>query len=586
MKCKKNGKKRQNNKNKSMGRIIAQAMIPILFLIPFIIAILFQNIVEARNIVYKYIEDTAGIKVGQLSAGIVKMNYEMVSSGAQDLDLDALPNELGPKDAEYYPVLFRLMERNRNLKIRHIEAFSFYAFHYRSDTLIGDQGIYYKDSKAEGVFTELQKSLRNVHMDQSGGPVWNYLEYNGVNYLYSNYAKEGKMKGCVIRLDDFLSAIYVNSLGYEGIPFLVKEDGTIMTQSVFNGLYPYESLLESNHTELRSFDFPGIKNMKIHLFITRDSSALEKILKLQMTLVAAAVALVLGCMAGIFLYYRRILLPMNKFVSGLKNMGEEQWIHEFEENNILELEMASKEFRGLLRKIKNLRIEVYEKELASQRIQLEYVQEQIKPHFYLNCLNLIKTMAVSHGTEDISEMTEMLSGCMRYVIKDSSETRRLEDEIAFLYNYVRIQQLRFGREAFSFEVIMEESMKEMQIPALFLQTFVENSITHAVTLDKKIEITLYLVIEKIEGQNRLYICISDTGQGFEEETLEALLKGRPIIYENRKHIGIQNAIKRLSMIYGSIASIKLSNMTKEGGAVVEIILPVDNEKNHGSIQNL
>ena len=43
---------------------------------------------------------------------------------------------------------------------------------------------------------------------------------------------------------------------------------------------------------------------------------------------------------------------MKQFVNSLKNTEEEQWINENGSNNILELEMASKEFKGLLRKIK------------------------------------------------------------------------------------------------------------------------------------------------------------------------------------------------------------------------------------------
>lgn len=566
-------KYKNKSKHKSLGRTIAHAMVPILLFIPIIFTILFQNVLEARNIVYKYLEDTARIKIEQLGAGIIKMNYEMVSLSAQDKEMELLPANLEPQDASYYPSLFRMMERNRNLKVRYLEALSFYTYHETSDTLIGDQGIYFKNSQTTGIMSELKQALKQDSGNKEYGPKWNYLSVKEEFYLYSSYGDKNKIFGCVIRLDDFLSAVYVNSLGYEGIPFILKDDETIITQTKFQEKYSYNQVLNNPSYEVIKFDFTGIKNMTIYLLITRDGSVLDKIFGLQIALVIAAVALVLGCITGIFFYYKRILLPMNKFVSGLKNMGEEQFIHDSDTNNILELEMASKEFRGLLRKIKNLRIEVYEKELARQKIELEYVQEQIKPHFYLNCLNLIKTMAVSHGEQDIIDMAEMLSGCMRYVIKDSLETRRFEDEIAFIQNYVKIQKLRYGNEAFSFEVIMEDNIEEMKIPALFLQTFVENAITHGVTLDKKIEITLYSVIEKIEGQDRIYICISDTGKGFSEKTLDDIINNRSIVYADRQHIGIQNAIKRLSIIYGKKASIKLSNMEKEGGAVVEIIIP-------------
>ena len=39
-------------------------------------------------------------------------------------------------------------------------------------------------------------------------------------------------------------------------------------------------------------------------------------------------------------------------------------------------------FKELLRKIQGLKIAIYEKELAEQKAELEYTQEQIKPHFF------------------------------------------------------------------------------------------------------------------------------------------------------------------------------------------------------------
>ena len=66
----------------------------------------------------------------------------------------------------------------------------------------------------------------------------------------------------------------------------------------------------------------------------------------------------------------------------LEDLEKEQSLNEDGNNNLLELESVSGKFKELLRKIQGLKIAIYEKELAEQKAELEYTQEQIKPHFF------------------------------------------------------------------------------------------------------------------------------------------------------------------------------------------------------------
>ena len=109
--------------------------------------------------------------------------------------------------------------------------------------------------------------------------------------------------------------------------------------------------------------------------------------------------------------------------------------------------------------------------------------------------------------EKIVHITEMLSNYMRYVMSDTFEPRSLKEEIAFIRNYVEIQQIRYGKEAFSFEVIMEDTIDTYLVPTLIIHNFVENAITHAVSLDNHVEITLYIVNENYEDGEYLYLSL-------------------------------------------------------------------------------
>mgnify|MGYP003003237801 FL=1 len=66
-------------------------------------------------------------------------------------------------------------------------------------------------------------------------------------------------------------------------------------------------------------------------------------------------------------------------------------------------------FRNLVRKIQALKITIYEKELNEKQIELEFAQEQIRPHFFLNCISLIHGIADNKGETDIVTVTSILS---------------------------------------------------------------------------------------------------------------------------------------------------------------------------------
>ena len=51
----------------------------------------------------------------------------------------------------------------------------------------------------------------------------------------------------------------------------------------------------------------------------------------------------------------------------------------------------------------------YEKELNEKQIELEFAQEQIRPHFFLNCISLIHGIADNKGETDIVTITAILS---------------------------------------------------------------------------------------------------------------------------------------------------------------------------------
>ncbi len=574
-------------KNLSLGRLTLRVMIPALVLLTGIILVMFRSIFDARSLVYKYIEDTAGLYVEKINTDIVQINYEVISLLKQNEKEWREMTDIRPDHGRNFEKVSAVQEQLRNLKIRYKEASCFYLYLDGEDVTILDSGTLFPTSILEGRNLALTESLREGRGEDTPYSQWSFIHDGMEDYVYSRYSKNGITMGCVIRMETLFSMLHVNSLGYEGIPYILDEEGRLIISGEDKDKVTFDEagemvLPRTEHFSKRkvySFPITGLigGSRRFYILVAPNGGILERIMSLQAALAILTAGIILGSALLVRAYYNRLLLPMKQFVGSLKNTEEEQWINENGDNNILELEMASKEFKGLLRKIKALKIDIYEKELEKQKTELETMQMQIRPHFYLNCLNLIHGMADMGQRQEIIGLTKMLSDYMRYVMRDAHAMTTLEDEVGFVRNYVQIQQIRYGKEAFSFEVIMDQGMEEYKVPAMLIHNFVENAVVHTVSLDSYVEITLYVVLERYEDGKYLYLCISDTGGGFPEKILEAARSEKPVYYDGRKHIGISNSVKRLRLLYGERAKISFSNMDEGYGAVVEVRIPAHKE---------
>lgn len=574
-------------KNLSLGRLTLRVMIPALVLLTGIILVMFRSIFDARSLVYKYIEDTAGLYVEKINTDIVQINYEVISLLKQNEKEWREMTDIRPDHGRNFEKVSAVQEQLRNLKIRYKEASCFYLYLDGEDVTILDSGTLFPTSILEGRNLALTESLREGRGEDTPYSQWSFIHDGVEDYVYSRYSKNGITMGCVIHMETLFSMLHVNSLGYEGIPYILDEEGRLIISGEDKDKVTFDEagemvLPRTEHFSKRkvySFPITGLigGSRRFYILVAPNGGILERIMSLQAALAILTAGIILGSALLVRAYYNRLLLPMKQFVGSLKNTEEEQWINENGDNNILELEMASKEFKGLLRKIKALKIDIYEKELEKQKTELETMQMQIRPHFYLNCLNLIHGMADMGQRQEIIGLTKMLSDYMRYVMRDAHAMTTLEDEVGFVRNYVQIQQIRYGKEAFSFEVIMDQGMEEYKVPAMLIHNFVENAVVHTVSLDSYVEITLYVVLERYEDGKYLYLCISDTGGGFPEKILEAARSEKPVYYDGRKHIGISNSVKRLRLLYGERAKISFSNMDEGYGAVVEVRIPAQKE---------
>ncbi len=225
----------------------------------------------------------------------------------------------------------------------------------------------------------------------------------------------------------------------------------------------------------------------------------------------------------------------------------------------------------MLDRIHTLRINIYEEQFANQQLEIEKLQQQIKPHFLLNSFNLIYSMAQEKDYDLIQQMSLSLSRYFRYRVNIGNNLVPLQEEIECVKNYLNIQKFRY-EDDFEYDIKIEDGCDKAMVVPLMIQTFAENSIVHAIHIGEKLMFSVTIYRIKYGSTESLCIEIEDTGKGYPEEIINAFKRGDQ--RSEKLGIGINNVRRRLQLIYGNQARILLSNSLETGGARIKIITPI------------
>lgn len=273
------------------------------------------------------------------------------------------------------------------------------------------------------------------------------------------------------------------------------------------------------------------------------------------------------------LFLRKIIMtPLNRLLSAMRAVRGGN----LETRIILtktsdEFQALDETFNNMVEQIVNLKINVYEEQLSKQKTELEHLQLQVNPHFFLNSLSIIHNLAHMKNFKLIQDMVECLVKYFRYMFRSNATFVKLSEELEHVENYLHIQQLRL-KDLFTYKIIVPEFAAEPLVPPLVVQSFVENSIKYGLTIEESMHVTIKIIEIKKDKTEYLSITIEDTGIGFSDEVLEKINAGERLIDEYGEHIGVWNVQRRLQILYSGSASIKFYNQNPHG-AVVEIEMP-------------
>lgn len=399
----------------------------------------------------------------------------------------------------------------------------------------------------------LKSNLKSLRSDISDRK-WKNVTTKNSEYLVKSVHYEGKIIYAVISSEDILKPLNKLNIGNNG-KLSLKEPNNI----------PSEDYLIHAQNEKTHLPF-DIYVLVDYAEVFRNITLLEVFL--------SAVPIIITILSIIIILYIRqwMIKPITRLTERLSQLGDSIPPSEFFiSEGILEIDKANDKLNKVIFDMQELKIREYHSQLELKKIELNYLKNQIRPHFYLNMLSMIHSMLQTKNYKEIEELTILTSNYLRHLFMANQDFSELKDEVQHIKDYLEIQRIRYGNSIY-FSLDYNSDLQNTLVPSLLLQTFIENTIKHGFSFQDLFTILLSIKKVKTENSDYIQICIEDNGPGFSEEILSKLNQKQSLITEDGHHIGITNTIERLNLLYPNDYSIAFEN-NEEGGAKILLLIP-------------
>lgn len=228
-----------------------------------------------------------------------------------------------------------------------------------------------------------------------------------------------------------------------------------------------------------------------------------------------------------------------------------------------EFQILFKGYNRMVEQIERLIQSTIDKQRRIRQVEMNEMQEQMKPHFLYNTLDSIQALAMMGESQKVCELVEALGKFYRKSVSGGREMLSLEEEFQIVKDYVDIMKIRF-EDSFECEIQMEESCKKYLLPKLTIQPLIENSFQHGIRGEERYGI---IGLAAYAREENLHIVVRDNGAGVPDEVIRDLNRSEEP--KRGKSLGLRGTIERLRLLYGENFTFTISN-----GAYTEIHLQI------------
>lgn len=375
---------------------------------------------------------------------------------------------------------------------------------------------------------------------------------------------------------------YVNSIDYENSLYAICNENGVLVSSSAEDFVISEKLSEDLFRYYGSTGFAAIDYGEEEYLLCYDTLAergfFSFVLIPMENLVQDAVAgmrkvqrVLLFCLLALSMVVAVVLSryfsgPINVLVQASERVGQGDFSANTPIPRLKEFRVLTESFNHMETRISKLIYENYEISLREKETQLMALSLQINPHFLYNTLNMINLVSLKNEDFETSEIIISLSEMLQYTVRNHSEKGSLEDEVAWISNYLYIMSHRYHNK-FRTEMDIDETLMNARIPKLILQPMLENSILHGFSSIDHMGILKLKIYRK---EDSLCMVVSDNGKGMDEKEMETYM------YVSHKdgHVGISNVHHRLKLYYGDACQIQLVSKIDEGTEIT-IVIPYE-----------
>ena len=242
----------------------------------------------------------------------------------------------------------------------------------------------------------------------------------------------------------------------------------------------------------------------------------------------------------------------------------------FGENNLVLLTVGS--FSGLIELLLIIGIfigfDYQQKYLEKQKelitAQLNTLRMQLHPHFLFNTLHSIASM-IDIDTKDAQKMLTKVGDLLRVMLEnDAEQIIPLHEEIAFMKNYLDLEEIRF-QDRITITYHIDDGVLNAQIPNMILQPLIENAVNHGIaktTTDGNISIKATKTTDSGLKKSYLKFQISNTLGNNSTRKKEGF------------GVGLKNVQQRLERVYPNQYTFK-AQVENESQFIATLIIPLN-----------
>lgn len=197
-------------------------------------------------------------------------------------------------------------------------------------------------------------------------------------------------------------------------------------------------------------------------------------------------------------------------------------------------------------------------ELAREKseAELNFLKSQINPHFLFNSLNSVYFLIDKENTEARKTLLQF-SDLLRYQLYDcSANSVGIEKEVAFLKDYIRLQELRKDKQ-YKVSLQVSEEVNGFQISPLLLIPFVENAFKH---ISHHADRPNFVEVSLNRSNGSLAFSVRNSKEVNERNTDPA------------GGIGLVNVKRRLELLYPGKHQLHIKNSNEEFSVALALTL--------------